>query len=54
MTRKQALDKAAKQLERAENNTLTEGAVSKALTLAQLYMSLAHEIGEPSIVNPNV
>ena len=43
-TRKAALEKAAEMLEKGENNALGEQAVSKYLTLAQLWIGLAHEM----------
>lgn len=44
MTRVEALDKAAELLKKAEDS-LGEQNLSKNLTLAQLYMTLAHEMG---------
>lgn len=46
MTRKQALDKAAAMLEKAQVNTLQDSGVNKYMSLAQLYMTLAHELGQ--------
>jgi hypothetical protein len=53
-TRKQALEKAAGMLTKAESNALGDQAVSKYLTLGQLWMSLAHEIGSPETITANV
>jgi hypothetical protein len=53
MTRKQALDKAAAMLSKAEVNTLSDNGVGKYLNLAQMYLALAHEMNEASSTAKN-
>jgi hypothetical protein len=44
MTRKQALEKAAEMLDKAENSAINEAGVGKFLSLGQLYIAIAHEM----------
>lgn len=45
MTRDEALTKASEMLDKAENS-VGDAHLSKHVTLAQLYMTLAHELNE--------
>jgi hypothetical protein len=45
VTRKQALEKAAESLEKAEHGNISVERAGMFLNIAQLYMALAHEMG---------
>lgn len=48
MTRQDALDKAAQHLQEAES-AFSDTGLSKHLSLAQLFMSYAHEMNNPDL-----